>query len=125
MLPLGGRLPLQPPEAVQASALAALHCSMTEEPMGTVASLAFSVTDGAGTAAAGAGVPAVPEGSNVCAFELAPHAASAPDAVNASRDFNANAYRERWLRRIEFITRLPRFTPTIFFAALNPFIRNL
>jgi hypothetical protein len=44
-----GSVPLQPPEAVQATALAAFHCSVTDEPMTTLVSLAFNVTDGGGT----------------------------------------------------------------------------
>lgn len=46
---MGGSVPLQPPEAVQATALAAFHCSVTGEPMATLLSLAFNVTDGGGT----------------------------------------------------------------------------
>lgn len=44
-----GSVPLQPPEAVQATAFAAFHCSVTGEPMATLVSLAFNVTDGGGT----------------------------------------------------------------------------
>ncbi len=84
--------------------------------MGTVVSLAFKLTDGAGTTAAG--VPGVPE-LEVCAFELEPHAASDPRAANPSIDFNANANLEWWLRRIELIARLPRFTVTTLFAELE------
>jgi hypothetical protein len=48
VLPLAGMLPLQPPEAAQLLALEAFHCRVTAEPTGTVVSLAFRLTDGAG-----------------------------------------------------------------------------
>jgi hypothetical protein len=39
----------------------------------------------------------------VSAVVLPPQAASAARAADARTDFNANAYRERWLRRIELM----------------------
>ena len=123
MVPLGGNAPLQPPEAVQALAFEAFHCSVTDVPMGTALSLAFKVTNGGATTA---GVVALLVGVPVVsAFELEPHAASAPRATNPSIDFNANANLERRLRRIELITRLPRFPMTTFQRSLIPFVRNL
>jgi hypothetical protein len=49
VVPVGGRVPLQPPEAEQALALAAFHCRLTDEPMSTLLSLAFNVREGGGT----------------------------------------------------------------------------
>jgi len=88
-----------------------------------VLSLAFKVTNGG---AATAGVAASPDAvvlvavrPDVFAFELAPHAASALSTVNTKIDFNANANLEQRLRRIEIITRLPKFSMTVFSAALD------
>jgi hypothetical protein len=127
VVPSGGNVPLQPPDAAQLLALVAFHCSVTDAPMDTVFSLAFKVTDGGATTAGVVGplVSPLVAGSDVCAFELAPHAASEPRATNPSIDFNANATLELRRRRIELITRLPRFTATNCFAALIPFVRNL
>jgi hypothetical protein len=102
VVPVGGRVPLQPPEAVQALALAAFHCRLTDEPMSTLLSLAFNVSDGGGTTAL-----LVPVASTVCECEEEPHAASALSAANPNIDFNANAVPKQRLRRIELITRLP------------------
>jgi hypothetical protein len=55
---------------------------------------------------------------DVSALELAPHAASTLSTVSANEDFNANANPDRRLRRIELITRLPKFTATTFSAEL-------
>jgi len=52
MLPVIGRVPLQPPEASQVLACEASHCKVTDAPMATLSSLAFKVTEGAGTTAA-------------------------------------------------------------------------
>jgi hypothetical protein len=49
VVPVVGSVPLQPPEAVQLSALTAFHCRVTGEPISTLLSLAFNVTDGGGT----------------------------------------------------------------------------
>jgi hypothetical protein len=127
-VPVGGMVPLQPPEAAQVSALAAFHCSVTDLPMGTGFSLAFKVTDGGGGATT-AGVVGVLLGGVllagpllavvVSALELMPHAASEPSAATASVDFNANANLKLRLRRIELIRRLPRSTKTTFFAELD------
>ena len=122
MLPVVGKVPLQPPEAVQLLALVALHCSVADVPMSTLLALAFKDTNGGVTTAGVAGLLGV---CGDVAFELAPHAASALRAANPSIDFNANANLVRWLRRIELITRLPRFTATTFPRSLIPFIRNL
>ena len=103
VLPVGGIVPLQPPEAAQLFALAAFHCRVTDEPTGTVDSLAFRDTVGAGMAETELPV----EESAVCAVELEPQAASEPRVAKPSIDFNANANLELWLRRIELITRLP------------------
>jgi hypothetical protein len=131
-----GSAPLQPPDAVQAVALVALHCSVTDAPTATVVSLALKVTNGGAATAGGVAVVdavllvgvlllgvllvgmLVPD---VSAFELAPHAASAPSTVNTNKDFNASAKPEWWLRRIELITRLPRFTATTFSAEPESF----
>ena len=40
IVPVGGSVPLQPPEAVQVSALEAFHCSVTDAPMVTLFSFA-------------------------------------------------------------------------------------
>jgi len=60
VVPVGGIVPLQPPEAAQAMALAAFHCRLTVEPISTLLSLAFNVSDGGRTVAGvpGAVVPA-------------------------------------------------------------------
>ena len=122
MVPVVGNVPLQPPEATQELALVALHCSVTGVPMATAVSLAFKVTNGG---AVTAGVVALPVGVLlvgpllavvVSAFELSPHAASEVSAANTNIDFNANANPKRRLRRIELITRLPKFTATTFSA---------
>jgi len=113
VVPVVGNVPLQPPEAAQELALEALHCSVTEAPMATVDSLAFKVTNG-GAATAGAVVLPVAGLDGlvlvgpllavvVSAFELSPHAASAPSTTNTNMDFNANANLKRRLRRIELI----------------------
>jgi hypothetical protein len=129
VLPVGGMLPLQPPEAAQLLVLAVFHCRVTDEPAGTEASLAFKVTVGAAavavTVAAGVAEAELPVSEpDVCALELKPQAASEPRAANASIDCNANANRERWLRRIELITRLPIYVVhgEKFSAQVNPFI---
>jgi hypothetical protein len=125
VVPVVASVPLQPPEAAQLLALVALHCSVTDAPTATVVSLAFKVTNGGAATAGGVGVldavllvavllvELLPD---VSASELAPHAASAPSTVNTNKDFNANANPERRLRRIELITRLPKFTATTFSA---------
>jgi hypothetical protein len=117
VLPVVGTVPLQPPEAAQALALDAFHCSVTDEPLGTLLSLAFNVSDGGGTTEAAALLPTV----SACEENPPPHAASELRAANPSIDFNANANRVQWLRRIELITRLPRFTATTLCAELDSF----
>lgn len=129
VVPVVASVPLQPPEAAQVVALVALHCSVTDAPTATVLSLALKLTNG-GAATAG-GVAVVDAGllvgvllvgmlvPDVSAFELAPHAASAPSTVNTNKDFNASAKPEWRLRRIELITRLPKFTATTFSAELE------
>jgi hypothetical protein len=129
VVPVVGSAPLQPPDAVQVVALVALHCSVTDAPTATVLSLAFKLTNGGAATAGGVGeldaalLAAAPP--DVCASELAPHAASALSTVNTNKDFNANANPELRLRRIELITRLPRFPMTTFRRSLIPFVRNL
>jgi hypothetical protein len=123
VVPLVGNAPLQPPEAVQALAFEAFHCSVTDVPIATLLSLAFKVTDG-GVATAGVSAP-VDGCVCVSAVELAPQAASEPRASNPSIDFNANAIPLRRLRRIELITRLPIFPMATFRRSLIPFVRNL
>jgi hypothetical protein len=100
VVPVVGSAPLQPPDAVQAVALVALHCSVTDAPTATVVSLAFKVTNGGAATAGGVAVPdavvlvavlLVELLPDVSAFELAPHAASVPSTVNTNKDFNANA----------------------------------
>lgn len=109
VLPLVGNVPLQPPEAVHELALEAFHCSVTDEPMATLLSFAFKLTNGGATTAGVVGVLPVVAllGAvlplDVCASELAPHAASEPSAANTSMDFNAYANLKRRLRRIELI----------------------
>ena len=132
MLPTGGIVPLQPPEAVQALAYEEFHCSVTAAPIATLLSLAFRLTNGGGTTAGvvmpvdvDVGAVEAPSAEDVCAFELAPHAASKQRAVNPSVDFNANANLVRRLRRIELIRRLPRFPVTTCSRSANLFIRNL
>jgi hypothetical protein len=124
LLPVVGNEPLQPPEAVQPCALEAFHCSVTDAPAATVFSLAFNVTKGGVTTAGAVGAPLAPVLlcallPAVSALELAPHAASVTRAANPSIDFNANANLVQRLRRIELITRLPRFTATTFSAELD------
>ena len=129
MVPVVGNVPLQPPEAVQEVASEAVHCNVTDAPMATLLSLAFRLTNGGVTTA---GVVAAPVAVSVAALgdvvavlgdvkalELEPHAASALSALNTNTDFNANANPEQRLRRIELITRLPRFTTTTFCAELD------
>ena len=110
VVPLIGNEPLHPPDASQVLALVALHTSVTDAPMATVASLAFKVTNG-GAAVVGAvallvvvlpvAVSLAAVLSTVSPFELAPHAASEPSAAITNIDFNANAIPMRRLRRIE------------------------
>jgi len=107
VVPVGGRVPLQPPEAEQALALAAFHCRLTDEPMPTLLSLAFNVSDGGGTTVLVAPAALDPVASTVSECEEEPHAASALSAANPSIDFNANAVPKQRLRRIELIMRLP------------------
>jgi hypothetical protein len=64
-------------------------------------------------------VPLGSDVSDVSAFELSPHAARKLSAANTNIDFNANANLVQRLRRIELITRLPRFTATNFFAEFD------
>jgi hypothetical protein len=104
LVPLVGNGPLHPPDATQELAFDVLHISVTDAPIATLLSLDFRITNGG---AATTGVSAM---SDVCAFELAPHAASELSAANPSIDFNAYADLVQRLRRIEAITRLPRFT---------------
>jgi hypothetical protein len=102
MVPVIGRVPLQPPEAVHEAAFEALHCRVTVAPMATLASLAFNVSDG------GKATAETPEVSNVEPTEVPrSHAASAVRAANPKMNFNANAVLAEWLRRIELIMRLP------------------
>ena len=122
MVPVGGMVPLQSPEAAQVFALAAFHCSVTDLPMGTGFSLAFNVTDGGAAAAGPAGL--LVSGPVVSALELEPHATSELSAINPSVDFNANANLELRLRRIELITLLPRFTAANFLRSWISFARN-
>ena len=130
-----GNEPLHPPDASQLLALVALHTSVTDEPMATVVSLAFKVTNG-GAAVMGfvallpvavlpvvASLAAVP--LTVSAFELAPHAASEPSAANTNIDFNANANPKLRLRRIELIRVSQHSVQKLFRGALIPFTRNL
>jgi hypothetical protein len=91
VVPLVANVPLQPPDAAQLLALVALHCSVTDVPIATLVSLDLKVTNGA-AAVVGASAPLDVCGiSDVCAFELAPHATSELSAANASIDFNPNA----------------------------------
>jgi hypothetical protein len=135
-VPVVGTAPFQPPEAVQALALVAVHCNVTEAPMATVPSLAFRLSNGgartAGVAALALAVllggvllvgPLLAE--VVSAFELMPHAASEPSVSNANIEFNTNANRERWLRRIELIRVSQESLQQIFPRSSIPFIRNL
>jgi len=125
VVPVVGNVPLQPPDAAHVLALVALHCSVTGVPTATVFSLAFRLTTGGATAAGVAPVLVAAAlvgpllAVVVSAFELMPHAASEPNAANTNIDFNANANLEQRLRRIELITRLPRFSVTIFCAELD------
>jgi hypothetical protein len=102
MVPLGGCGPLQPPEAVQLSTLAALHCNVTLCPIGTALSLDFSVSVGAAISLAVI-VPALV----VTLVDVPWHAASAVTAVNAKIDFNTNAQLTRLPLRIELILVSP------------------
>jgi hypothetical protein len=115
VVPVVGKVPLQPPEAAQVSALAAFHWRVTDAPLATVLWLAFRLTKGGATTV---GVVAAPVAVSVAmpgevkALELEPHAASVLSTVNAIIDFNSNANLEQRLRRIELITRLPITTVT-------------
>jgi hypothetical protein len=100
MVPEVARAPLQPPEAVQLSALAALHCSATDAPIATLVSLAFKLTNGG---AAVTGVPVPVSDCDVSAVVLPPHATSEARAIDAENNFNANAYPDWRLRRIELM----------------------
>ena len=136
MVPVVGNVPLQPPDAAQELALEALHCSVTDEPMATVVSLAFKVTKGGATTAGAVALPVVVLLGGVLlvgpllavavsALELAPHAASEPRAANANMDFNANANPMRRLRRIELIRVSQDLLRQLFRGALISCIRNL
>jgi hypothetical protein len=98
MVPLGGCEPLQPPEAVQLSALDALHCNVTLCPIGTVSALDFSVSVGAEIS-----LLVIVPAFVVTLVEVPEHAASAVSAANASIDFNTNAQPTCLSLRIEFI----------------------
>jgi hypothetical protein len=63
LVPLVGIAPLHPPDAVQALALVALHCSVTDPPLATLLSLAFNVTNGGADTA---GVCAVLDACGAC-----------------------------------------------------------
>jgi hypothetical protein len=133
VVPLMGNEPLHPPDASQVLALVALHTSVTDAPMATVVSLAFRVTSGGATeiglvallaaallvAVSPAAVP-----STVCAFELAPQAASKPSAATTNIDFNANAIPMRRLRRIELIRVSQDSLRQIFSRSFDSLIRN-
>ena len=126
VVPLVGNVPLQPPEALQELASEALHCNVTDEPMATVLSLAFKLTNGGATTAGVVVVlPVAVPLLDVCALELAPHAASEPSAANTSMDFNANANLEQRLRRIELIRVSQDLQLQIFPRSSIPFVRNL
>jgi hypothetical protein len=126
IVPAVGIVPLQPPEAVQVSALDAFHCSVTGEPMDTLLSSACRLTvgaDGGIAAAAGLIAPAVPvkASDDDCPLQ----AASALRAVIPRIDLMTNAAQTRRLPQFEFIPRLPRLAASNFSEVLIYFISNL
>jgi hypothetical protein len=123
MVPLVGNVPLQPPEAVQLSALEAFHCSVTDAPMATLLSFACRATVGAVAAAAGliAAVVPVKASDDDCPLQ----AASALRAVIPRIDLMTNAALTRRLPQFDFIPRLPRWPRQIFSEELISFISNL
>ena len=125
-MPVVGTVPVQPPDAVQDSALEAFHCRVTDAPMATLLSSACRLTDGAVAvlaAAAGLIAPVVP----VKAFDddCPLQAASALRAVIPRIDLMTNAAQTRRLPHFELIPRLPRLAASDFSEELIYFISNL
>jgi hypothetical protein len=118
IVPVGGSVPLQPPEAVQVSALEAFHCSVTDAPMATL--LSFDCRLIVGTAM---GVLAVAAVDSVNAFDddCPLQAASALRAVIPKIDLMANTAQTRRLPQIEFIPRLPRMAASKLFRGADFF----
>jgi hypothetical protein len=120
IVPVVGTVPLQPPEAVQDSALEAFHCSVTDAPMATLLSFACRLTVGVAAGVAAAAVP-VKASDDDCPLQ----AASALRAVIPKIDLMTTTAQTRRLLQLEFIPRLPRLARQIFSAELISFISNL
>jgi hypothetical protein len=106
IVPAVGIVPLQPPEAVQVSALDAFHCNVTDAPMATLLSFACRLTVGAVATATGLAAAVVPvkASDDDCPLQ----AASALRAVMQRIDLMTNTAQTRRLPQFKFIPRLPR-----------------
>ena len=92
IVPDGGCVPLQPPEASQLCTFAAFHCKVTGVPISTLLSLAFRLRVGGALGVTAAS--AVP----VKAFDDAPHAVSALSTANPRIDFHRSPWQTRRLQ---------------------------
>jgi hypothetical protein len=94
MVPDGGCVPLQPPEASQLCTFAAFHCNVTGVPISTLLSLAFRLRVGGamGVTAASAVL--------VKLFDDTPelHAVSALSTANPRIDFHRSPWQTRRLQ---------------------------
>jgi hypothetical protein len=119
IVPVVGTVPLQPPEAVQVSALEAFHCSVTDAPMVTLLSFACRLTVGAVATATGLAAAVVPvkASDDDCPLQ----AASALRAVIPRIDLMTNAAQTRRLPQFEFIPRLPRLAASNVFRGADFF----
>jgi hypothetical protein len=105
IVPVVGTGPLQPPEAVQDSALEAFHCSVTDAPIATLFSFACRLTVGAAAEVTAAVVP-VKASDDDCPLQ----AASALRTAIPRIVLMTNAAQTRRLLQFELITRLPRLS---------------
>jgi hypothetical protein len=112
IVPVVGSVPLQPPEAVQVSALEAFHCSVTDAPMATLLSFACRLTLGAVATATGLAAEVVPvkASDDDCPLQ----AANALRAVIPRIALMTKTAQTRRLLQFEFIPRLPRFRVKFF-----------
>jgi hypothetical protein len=123
MVPAVGTVPLQPPEAVQVSALEAFHCSVTDAPMATLLSFACRLTVGAVAGAAGRIASVDPVKASDDDWPL--QAASALRAVIPRIDLMTKAAQTRRVLQCEFIRVSLDWLRQMFFAKLISFISNL
>jgi len=122
IVPVVGTVPLQPPDAVQVSALEAFHCSVTDAPMATLLSFDCRLIVGTATGVlAVAAVVPVKASDDDCPLQ----AASALTAVIPRIDLMMNAAQTRRLPQFEFIPRLPRLAASNFSEVPIYFISNL